>query len=59
MPEENGTLVEAIEQLELAAATLEDAVNADPNAELKAEIKKTLHSLQEVIDRLNSQISET
>lgn len=58
MAEETDAVLDAIDRLEEAADTLEEAINAHPQAAIKAKLAENLPKLQAVIDNLNQQYSE-
>ena len=51
----NGAVLEAIDKLEDGADSLKEAIDAHPDAALKAKLAENLPKLQAVIDNLNQQ----
>jgi hypothetical protein len=53
MPDRNGDVLKAIEELERAAEVLEEAIEAHADAATKAKLQKHVPKLRDVIESLN------
>jgi exonuclease VII small subunit len=53
MPDENGDVLKAIEELERAAEALEEAIGAHADPAVKTKCQKHLPKLREVLESLN------